>query len=447
MTRLNSKAKAGFYPTPPEMTRLIASCLKAPCNEAWRALDPCAGEGTALATLAVSFNRKATTYGIELDKNRAEKAEKVLDHVLNASYEAIRIFANSFGLLWLNPPYDSDVTQPGRRLEYAFLKRCSNWLVPEGVLVYIIPDYQITPKIASLLSSRFENVSVHRFPDPHYARFRQCVIFGVKRNREVIDEAAAFRIGKCAEGIGQPLTERGVVHSIPSTEEGKDNFQFYLADVEPEEILKEARAMGVWTVPEFRDALSPRVETSIEPLLPLRKGHIAMLLAAGCLGNALLEKDGRRVVVKGQLEKRSLDKSSAEERETGITRTIETFIATIEVLELHTGVITRIEEDSLRSWFGEWKDALLSYLAEHARPFHDGELGAFAHTLHSLSRNRRLPGRNTTGLFEAQKHTSAAVARYLSSRGGSAIVQATMGTGKTTMAIAIAELLRKRRAA
>ena len=34
--------------------------------------------------------------------------------------------------------------------------------------------------------------------------------------------------------------------------------------------------------------------------MPLRRGHIAMLVAAGFLNNLVLEGDGRRILVKGQ---------------------------------------------------------------------------------------------------------------------------------------------------
>jgi hypothetical protein len=37
--------------------------------------------------------------------------------------------------------------------------------------------------------------------------------------------------------------------------------------------------------------------------MPLRRGHLAMLVAAGFLDNLALESDGRRVLVKGRTGK------------------------------------------------------------------------------------------------------------------------------------------------
>src|SRR5688572_12520834 len=49
VSRLASAVKGGFYPLPPVVTELILTHLVAP--QGGRILDPCAGEGDALATL------------------------------------------------------------------------------------------------------------------------------------------------------------------------------------------------------------------------------------------------------------------------------------------------------------------------------------------------------------------------------------------------------------
>lgn len=64
MARLESTKKAGYYPTPVEVTTLIAGHLQAPAGN-YRWLDPCCGEGIALQNLAQVLGGE--TYGIELD--------------------------------------------------------------------------------------------------------------------------------------------------------------------------------------------------------------------------------------------------------------------------------------------------------------------------------------------------------------------------------------------
>ena len=46
--RLAAQAKMGYYPTPPNVTRIICNHLQRKTEGTIRVFDPCAGEGTAL---------------------------------------------------------------------------------------------------------------------------------------------------------------------------------------------------------------------------------------------------------------------------------------------------------------------------------------------------------------------------------------------------------------
>lgn len=81
MTRLANGAKAGYFPIPPAVTDLITTYLTAPQNG--RILDPCAGEGTALVTLAAKLH--LTPFGVELHQERAHKAKEAVHHFLETS--------------------------------------------------------------------------------------------------------------------------------------------------------------------------------------------------------------------------------------------------------------------------------------------------------------------------------------------------------------------------
>ena len=79
MSRLAAKIRCNYYPLPDAEADLIRSCMVFPDREL-SALDPCAGEGRAMALITASS--KAVRYGIELDSFRAEEAVKVLEHVI-----------------------------------------------------------------------------------------------------------------------------------------------------------------------------------------------------------------------------------------------------------------------------------------------------------------------------------------------------------------------------
>src|ERR1700685_3093754 len=64
MARLAAKARCNYYPLPDREAELIRSCLAFP-DQQFSALDPCAGEGRAMAVITESS--RAFRYGIGLD--------------------------------------------------------------------------------------------------------------------------------------------------------------------------------------------------------------------------------------------------------------------------------------------------------------------------------------------------------------------------------------------
>src|SRR5690625_3844397 len=108
MARLESEAKAGYYPTPPEEMEYILKRLRIEKGKKINLLDHCCGEGLALRQWQVDMNSKeaiSTSYGIEIEKSRAEKARNIIDHLERCGYEEMRISHNSMSAIYLNPPF------------------------------------------------------------------------------------------------------------------------------------------------------------------------------------------------------------------------------------------------------------------------------------------------------------------------------------------------------
>jgi len=55
--------------------------------------------------------------------------------------------------------------------------------------------------------------------------------------------------------------------------------------------------------------------TNIRPLMPLREGHLAMLLASGMMNGEVTGDNGQRLIVKGSV-KTAVDKKVEETRDT-----------------------------------------------------------------------------------------------------------------------------------
>src|SRR5947207_2319566 len=141
MSRIESVAKGGYYPTPPRVAEAIARHLTAAGEgkRVLRLLDPCAGTGEAAATIARALG--AESYGIELNGERAADARIRLDHVLAISAFSVRLANGAFSCLMLNAPYDLD--EEKRRLEHAFLTSLTRALCPGGALIYLVAQRRL----------------------------------------------------------------------------------------------------------------------------------------------------------------------------------------------------------------------------------------------------------------------------------------------------------------
>lgn len=150
-------------------------------------LDPCCGCGKALRQIAQRNNCYA--YGVELDESRAEEAQTRLHRVGFGSFFHSRISHEAFHLMFLNPPYLSVLNESGGRSrhEKRFLIESLPQLMYGGLLIYVIPYYRLTPDICRVLVDNYDDLSVWRFTDSEFKRFRQVAVFGTRKRRS--DEA------------------------------------------------------------------------------------------------------------------------------------------------------------------------------------------------------------------------------------------------------------------
>ncbi len=298
--RIAGRMKMGYYPTPSRVIEQIKSFLLFP-SAPFTTLDPCCGEGLALAQLG--NGTQALTYGVELDQYRASEAESRIQNVLKCGVEETRVAHQSCSLLFLNPPYDEatreeDAETKTERQEKAFLRITVPYLVPGGVLVYIIPQARLNRGISRLLASRFENIQVFRFPDPEYDDFKQVMVFGVRKAENSLDEELALKLQNIPNRKLKPLPDKAAArYPVPLSTALK---LFRSTVFDPEELEKQIAQSPLWrklhTMTTRNHLQVPR------PPLPLHSGHLGLLLAAGKLDGVVGEGTDRHVV-KGKVTK------------------------------------------------------------------------------------------------------------------------------------------------
>ena len=342
--RLAALAKGGYYPTPPRVVDLVAQVLygargRARSADTLRVLDPCCGAGDALAQFAGLLQDRSTvpveTFGVELHRERADQAAEVLDRTLACDLFATTIANNAFGVLFLNPPYDWD--KEDKRVEHAFLTHTTRYLTDGGLLLFIVPKQRLAVS-ARYLSSHYRDIRCWAFPNPEREVFDQVVLAsGGARANPAPTPTPRSRCRGWSFGEPEEFSPRPYPVYDPMVTPAGDVL-FATRMVDPLAAVAEARKTGLWASQEVKDSLWPAEDRRTRPLMPLRRGHLAMLVAAGFLDNLVLEADGQRILVKGRTTKEMILAEETENTEVYRERLRTTVVA----LDLDGGEITDI---------------------------------------------------------------------------------------------------------
>src|ERR1035438_5017094 len=153
-----ARLKMGYYPLPEAEGVKLRSLLSftGPAS----VIDPCVGQGSALHL--VTSDGEVRRYGVELDAERARIAStNGIETIQGNAFDAIAQ-PESFSLLYLNPPYDSEIGSiANRRMEAVFLEDTYRWLGMDGVLILVIPLERLHD-CSGILSSHFTSLNVDR---------------------------------------------------------------------------------------------------------------------------------------------------------------------------------------------------------------------------------------------------------------------------------------------
>jgi hypothetical protein len=307
--------KNGYFPTDEPTLERTLSAL-APASGSMCILDPCAGEGVAIAEAAHALGRASVhAYAVEYDVERASHARPLVDHCIHGDLMDTIISRQTFGLLWLNPPYgdlsrdaDGNVGYPGHgrpRLEKLFYHRTLPLLQYSGVLIFIVPSYTLDDELTGWLTHHFTDLRIYRAVE---TKFKQVVIFG-RRTRQREQTGNAARVAReCLLQVGRGGQE---VEELPEAWP----FQPYVVPTcatEPEHFYRVTldlgqfadeiqRLQGNW--PMFDAHLGAAQQSLRPPARALSHWHLALALAAGAISGVVTSRSGRMLVVKGDTHK------------------------------------------------------------------------------------------------------------------------------------------------
>ncbi|MBN1121807.1 MAG: hypothetical protein JXJ17_12065 [Anaerolineae bacterium] len=438
MAHLQSQMKGGYYPLPPEHLPALASLFKA--TEGGLILDPCAGEGDALQHLASAWHM--TPYANEIDQSRAAACREKfgMERTACGDLMTLRTPNRAYSLVYVNPPYaENSGRADEKRREFEMLAHSWKWGQDGGFVLWVVYAQHMTERAASFLVQRSSRVDVYRLPGLHLDTYPQIVVVAkarpVKREDDVSAEALDL-VESCRQPDSLPLLQvvDEPVYRIPPAQHVK-RFYFHPDDLTADLMQPFLVEQGTHRSNTFQAIVeTPPEEPPLTPIVPPRSGQLGMILAAGLFNGLLLDRDGSPAAVRGVVRMTEIDTTPEELR--GIRETIEHKAQVTITLLSREGKVTRIEsheKDRLVSFIKRHKDAFLAYLTENSQPLYDFDHSRHASVFDRVFRNRLLPGRPVTGLFETQKHVVAAMLATLEKR-RKVILIGDMGTGKTPMA-------------
>lgn len=303
---LMNNVKMGYYPTDIAHVNRIKQALCFP-EENVNLLDPCCGCGLALEMLAMEKN--AVTYGIEIDESRGKEAEGRLNRVGYGSFFHSKLANEAFHAVFLNPPYLNVMGEGGTRArhEKRFLVESLHCLMQNGILIYIIPYYRLTNDICRVLCDNFQDISVYRFMDGEFAKYKQIVVFGVKKKKEDGSKQAEILSQYAMQPEKIPAIDKlgTECYAIPGVAKAVDLFKgavFNLGELGRQ--LAASKSVSMLFEKSRIDALEKR------PLLPLSIGQVGLIGGSGLI-NGYIDCDEPHII-KGRVVKETSNRDNAD---------------------------------------------------------------------------------------------------------------------------------------
>jgi hypothetical protein len=323
--------KNGYFPTDEAtLERALRALSPADSGGPMCILDPCAGEGAAIAETARALGReRVKAFAVEYDAERAAHARKLVDRCLHGDLMDTILSRQAFGLLWLNPPYgdlsrdaNGNVGYEGKgraRLEKLFYQRALPLLQYGGILVFILPHYTLDAELVGWLTRHFADLRVFRTVE---TCFQQVLIFGrrVRGREQAADSLKALRERLLAIGKGDleaeelPLEWPYPPYVVPASPSEPEHF--CRVTMEPAQFAEEVgQLQGLWAMLDTH--LGAAQQALRPPARALSSWHLALALAAGAISGVVQAPSGKVMVVKGDTHKEKTRKTEFTERDDG----------------------------------------------------------------------------------------------------------------------------------
>jgi Uncharacterised methyltransferase family (DUF6094) len=180
-------------------------------------------------------------------------------------------------------------------MERLFLEHTHHWLVQHGVLVFIIPFERLSD-CAGILAGNFTRIAAFRMGAPESIRFRQIVVFGVRRNvrgaphEENLRRTFAFAANGGYSKLPELTSDATKPFVVSRSGEATLSYRGLPYNT-IEDLLPHSSA---WK--QAAQVLLPSEDMAIgRPITPLHGGHVGLLCTAGLLNGVFGQGEERHI--------------------------------------------------------------------------------------------------------------------------------------------------------
>lgn len=455
MATQHSMAKMGFWPFPEAHRETVAKLFG---QGTGRVGDFQAGDGEMLEVLAKHTG--LTPYANELDSLRAAQLYKKfpVGQVAEGDFFDLQVSANSFSLVFCNPPFQDGGGFLRTREELEFLEETWRTVQVGGYVVFVCYAQHMSEKVLRSMYIHSDIVETWQLPGRDLGHYLMLVTVCRKRESRYLSKATQEKILEEAErsaAAHQKVLRRLEVSEYPMIDEagegryplpepakvGKFTFVNTEFSASAAEALAElALPMFDLSVPTYR----PLDEKQRSVIVP-SKTHLFSLIAQGLANECVIQTDQGRAIMRSQTVRVPVVEDSVDdeeqEDEKGGTETITMRPQTQVRLLYASGHIEDITDpQKLADFVSKHSDQMMQAVADRIEPIYrfDFAGGVLQPWLDSLRLKNK---RGTFELLPAQKHAVAALLSRLKEARG-AIFAGDMGVGKTACGSAVLDGLR-----
>ena len=288
MARSQSKQIMGYLEIEAHHHDAILSLVQ-PANQAYKMLDPFAGDGKFLDI--ASKHWQVTAYANELDQARADNCTERFGAKQAVRGDAMRLRAsnNAFAIAWINPPYDHDRAAKGnKRVEFTMLRHSWKWVQVEGLVMWCVYQHHLTEDALTFFANYAEDADIWALPGKHLGEYEQIIVVArVARGKSTHATETYDKLVAQKQDPKLLTVHAEPVYKLPAPKATRFYFAPDDIDIASGQTLVES--YGAYTSAGFQNLLAvPQVAEQSEPLVMPRPGHTALVLSAGVANGAVI---------------------------------------------------------------------------------------------------------------------------------------------------------------